>query len=113
MHADSPKYLWDVQNAATLIERFVSGRSYEDYVSDPMLKSAVERQLEIIGEALNALSRRDPATAKAIPDLARIVSFRNVLIHGYASVDDKLVWGVVEAKLSTLRHTITDLLAPS
>lgn len=70
-----------------------------------MLKSAVERQFEIIGEALNALSRIDPQTAAAIPDLARIVAFRNVLIHGYATVDDRLVWGVVEGKLPVLQST--------
>lgn len=75
-----------------------------------MLKSAVERQFEIIGEALNALSKIAPEMAETIPELRRIVAFRNVLIHGYATVDDRLVWGVVEGKLPLLRDAVTRLL---
>ena len=110
MHPDAPKYLWDARNASMLIEQFVANKRFDDYLCDPMLRSAVERQLEIIGEALNALSRRDPETASTIPELSRIVSFRNVLIHGYATVDSKLVWGVVESRLPALRDTINRLL---
>ena len=109
MHPDTPKYLWDAQNAVSHIGRFVSGKSFEDYSSDPMCKSAVERQLEIIGEALNALARKDPETAGKIADLPRIVGLRNVLIHGYASVDDELVWGVVTGKLASLQQHLSAL----
>jgi uncharacterized protein with HEPN domain len=52
-----------------------------------MLRSAVERQFEIIGEALSQLAKIDPAVAARIPDLRRIVGFRNVLIHGYDRMD--------------------------
>ena len=75
-----------------------------------MLRSAVERQFEIIGEALNQLSRIDPSTANGIPDLSRIIAFRNILIHGYATVDDRLVWGALESNLPTLKCIISDLL---
>lgn len=75
-----------------------------------MLKSAVERQFEIVGEALNALSKIAPEMAEALPELPRIVAFRNVLIHGYATVDDRLVWGVVEGKLPLLRDAVARLL---
>ena len=61
----------------------------------------MERQLEIVREALNLLSRVVSATAAAIPDLPRIVGFRNVLIHGYASVDNRIAWGVIEANLGS------------
>jgi uncharacterized protein with HEPN domain len=78
---------------------------------DEMLRAAVERQFEIIGEALSGLKRVDPAAAAAIPDLARIIAFRNILIHGYASVDDRLVWGVVESDLPALRSALDRLLS--
>lgn len=106
MHAEAGKLLWDARQAADRIDRFTSGKSFADYSTDEQLRSACERQFEIIGEALNQLARIDPATASNIPDLPRIVGFRNVLIHGYATVDDRLVWGVIEANLQPLRETL-------
>lgn len=110
MQPEAKKYLWDARQAAALIARFVEHKTFDDYRADAMLRSAVERQFEIIGEALNALSKVDPDTAAAIPELARIVAFRNVLIHGYATVDDRLVWGVVEGKLPALTVACVRLL---
>ncbi len=75
-----------------------------------MLGAAVERQFEIIGEALAGLRRADPPAAARIPDLPRIIAFRNVLIHGYATIDARLVWGVVENDLDGLRAAIAQLL---
>jgi uncharacterized protein with HEPN domain len=100
----------DAQQAAALIAEFVKEKSFADYCSNAMLKSAVERQFEIVGEALNALSKTAPEIAAGIPELGRIVAFRNVLIHGYATVDDRLVWGVVEGKLPLLRGAVSLLL---
>ena len=68
--------------------------------------------MAIAGEALAALRRADPALAAAIPDLPRVVAFRNILVHGYAAVDDRLVWAVVERDLAALRDTLTRLLPP-
>lgn len=110
MHADARKLLWDTQQAAERIARFTSGKAFSDYEKDEYLRSAVERQFEIVGEALNQLSRIDSVTASRIPALARIVSFRNVLVHGYASVDNRLVWGVIETSLGPLRSAIEQLL---
>lgn len=104
------KYLWDARRAAERIVRFTAGRGYNDYLADEMLRSAVERQFEIVGEALAGLRRVAPDTAAGIPDLDRIVAFRNVLIHGYATVDDRLVWGVVEGDLSRLLAMLVNLL---
>ncbi len=103
------KYLWDAQRAAERVARFTAGRTCEDYLGDEMLRSAVERQFEIIGEAFTGLRRVDPNLAATIPDLPRIVAFRNVLIHGYATVDSRLVWGVVEGKLAELLTLLTRL----
>lgn len=113
MRPESLKYLWDALRAAELIAQFVAGKTYEDYRTDVVLRSAVERQSEILGEALAQMARRDPETASAVPDLARIVAFRNILIHGYATVDDLLVWGVVEGRLPALREALRRLLGES
>jgi uncharacterized protein with HEPN domain len=113
MHADAPKLLWDAQQAAERIARFTAGKRFADYDADEFLRAAVERQFEIIGEALSQLARIDARVASQIPDLPRIVSFRNVLIHGYATVDNRLVWGVIETNLGPLRTMLAYLLAPS
>ncbi len=111
MHPDAGKLLWDAQQAAERVARFTATKSFADYEADDFLRSAVERQFEIVGEALNQLSRLDPATAATIAELPRIVAFRNVLIHGYASVDNRIVWGVIEGSLSSLRASLSRLLA--
>ena len=111
MVATAAKCLWDANSAVEKIARFTAGRSFEDYLADEMLRAAVERQFEIIGEALIAVRRVAPDTAAQIPDLARIIAFRNILIHGYATVDDRLVWGIVEGDLVRLRRTLEQLLA--
>lgn len=88
-----------------------SGKSFAEFVGDIVLRSAVERQFEIIGEALTRLARADANTAELIPDLRRIIAFRNILIHGYAFIDHTRVWRVVEMNLPNLRTTLNDLLA--
>jgi uncharacterized protein with HEPN domain len=104
------KLLWDAHGAAQRIARFIAGRSFDDYLGDDMLRAAVERQFEIIGEAFAGLSRIDPTPAAGIPDLPRIVAFRNVLIHACATVDPTLVWGVIENHLPALRAALAQLL---
>ena len=111
MHVDAAKLLWDARLAAGRIARFTAGKTLADYEADDLVRSAVERQFEIIGEALGALSRIDPDTAARIAELPRIVAFRNLLIHGYASVDNRIVWGVVEGQLQALTTTLAELLS--
>lgn len=88
MPRDPRVFLWDAHAAAGAILEFVAGKYYADYAADRMLRSAVERQFEIIGKALNQLCKIEPNWVEQIPDLAQIVAFRNLLIHGYASVND-------------------------
>jgi uncharacterized protein with HEPN domain len=76
-----------------------------------MLRSAVERQFGIIGEALSHLSRRFPATAARISQCSAIVGFRNRLIHGYSAVADPVVWNVIEADMPLLKREVDALLA--
>lgn len=110
MQPESGAYLWDAHRAAALIAAFVEGKEWADYSGDAMLRSAVERQFEIVGEALNRLSRADPDIALQIDDLPRIVAFRNVLIHGYATIDDVIVWQVVTDRLLDLIRLLAGLL---
>lgn len=111
MQLEAKKYLHDMRHAAELIARFTEGRSLDEYARDVQLRSAVERQFEIIGEALAQLSRLDPALAARISEKPRIIAFRNILIHGYAELDHRIVWDIVQSKLPTLRNDVEALLA--
>lgn len=113
MRLETRKYLDDMRRAANVLEEFTAGRSFEQYREDAMLRAAVERQFEIIGEAMARLARVDEAVAARISGYRRIISFRNVLIHGYADVDDRLVWDVVETSLPTLVEEINALTSES
>ncbi len=111
MRLESKKVLEDVRRAAALIAQFVAGKELSDYAADALLRSAVERQFEIIGEALNRLAKADPAAADRITHTARIIAFRNILIHGYDLVDHEVVWDVIETHLPVLREQVACLLA--
>jgi uncharacterized protein with HEPN domain len=75
-----------------------------------MLRSAVERQFEVLGESLNNLRRVAPAVSERIPELGKIVDFRNLLIHGYATIDHDTVWRTVENDLDRLYGQLGELL---
>lgn len=110
MRRDPRAYLWDARQAAERVVEFVAGRTWHDYETDVLLRSAVERQFEIVGEALNKLHQADAALAAEIADLPRIVAFRNVLIHGYATIDDRLVWEIATERTALLAETLGRLL---
>lgn len=111
MRRDPKSFLWDARDAANAIAAMTAGRSFEDFDRDIVLRSAVERQFEIVGEALRQLARLDAAFAAKIPHLREIVAFRNVLIHGYAMIDRVRVWRAVEEDLPGLRAALDKLLA--
>ena len=75
-----------------------------------MLRSAIDRQFEIIGEAMTRLIKHDPAIAARITDRRKIAGFRNALIHGYDSIDDATSWGIITTKLPVLRSEVAALL---
>jgi uncharacterized protein with HEPN domain len=110
MRLEAKKCLEDVRQAAELILRFTFEKSFDDYDNDDMLRSAVERQFEVIGEALNRLSKFDPLVVEGLPDTPRIVAFRNILIHGYDVVDNHVVWDVIQNHLVPLRAQVESLL---
>jgi uncharacterized protein with HEPN domain len=111
MQLESRKYLEDVRQAVAAVTQFTAGKDFLQYQQDSLLRSAVERQFEIIGEALRRISSVDPPTALRITDHKRIVAFRNVLSHAYGRVDHRLIWALVEGKLHTLREEVELLLA--
>ena len=110
MRLETRKYLYDMQHAAALLREFTSNKTFADYERDAMLRAAVEREFEVIGEAMKQLAMVDEGVAASIQGYQRIIAFRNVLIHGYADVDDRLVWDVVETSLPTLAREIDLLL---
>jgi len=111
MRPEGLKFLYDIRQACELLVEFTKGRSFEDYLNDSLLRSAVERQFIIVGEALFHAIRLDPSLAHAITDANLIVGMRNVMVHGYASIKPATVWGIVEEGLATLRHEVNILLA--
>jgi len=104
------KYLWDARTAADAVLRYTRGKTLDDYLSDDYFRSAVERQLQNIGEAIAQLARLDPQTAERIPDFRRIVAFRNILVHGYALLDHNVIWRVIQDDLPKLRAALSELL---
>lgn len=109
MWLETRKYLSDTQQAAGRVQRFTNGKTLVDCQEDDLLRSAVERQFEIVGEAMNRLAGIDEGAARRITNFQRVIAFRNILIHGYADVDDDLVWNVVETYLPQLVREINAL----
>ncbi|HVT80573.1 MAG TPA: HepT-like ribonuclease domain-containing protein [Phycisphaerae bacterium] len=78
--------------------------------ADKQLRLAVERAFEILGEALTQIRKISPETAEKISDYRAIISFRNVLIHGYSTVKHDITWDIVQTELPTLKREIVELL---
>lgn len=113
MRPRSPKLLEDIRDSAAFIREVTQGRTLDDYRRDRLLRQAIERNFEIIGEAVRRLAQHDPPTAALIGDYAQIIAFRNVLIHGYDLVDHALVWSTIENQVAPLLRTVETLLESS
>ncbi len=109
MQRDPRAFLWDAREAALAIQSFTAGLDAAAYANSPMTQAAVERKFEVIGEALNQLTKVDAALAARIPDLSQIVAFRNQLIHGYATVNVSTVWNIAQTALPTLIDAVQTL----
>ena len=111
MRSHDPRVaLVDVLRAGAEIERFLDGRSLAEYESDRLLSSAVERQFEIVGEALTRALQADPSVGAHLAEARHVIGFRNRLTHGYDTVDDRLVWTFVIQKLPALLAAVRDAL---
>jgi uncharacterized protein with HEPN domain len=104
-------YLADTAGACEAIERFLSGVDYDAYRAADLIRSGVERQLIVIGEAVNALLRLEPSLAGRISHARRIVDFRNQLAHDYAAVNHAVVWAIATREVPVLRAECERLLA--
>ena len=103
MHRKTPKWLDDVVRSCSYIIEDTAGATLERYLGDRLLRQVVERNLEIIGEALARIRAVDPDTASRIGGVHRIIGLRNRLAHGYdEEVDNALVWRAVQESLPTL-----------
>ena len=83
MQPRTPKLLEDIRDAAAFIADVTRDVGEEEYQHNRMLRQSVERNFEIIGEAMRRLAQHDPATVQNISGYAQIIAFRNILIHGY------------------------------
>lgn len=92
---DPGVYLEDIEYYAAAAVRFMSGYDLDQYLADEKTRAAVERALEICGEAMNSLRKVGPEIAESIPHSNAIIGFRNILAHGYAEIDHNKVYDIV------------------
>lgn len=110
MRPEAGVYLWDAAAAARLVQEFTHGKTEIEFNTDPLLRSGVERQLEILGESLNRLRKHDVDTSARVPDLDRIVGMRNIIAHEYGEVDYEIVWRAAKTSVPSLIPILDDLI---
>ena len=111
MRRDARAYLQDVVEACDAIVSALSGVEFDEYLVTRLLRSAVEREFTITGEAMSRLSHLDPQLFARISNGRRIVDFRNQLAHEYQRVDDRIVWLIARDDAPVLRAECEALLA--
>lgn len=107
--ADDAAYLRDMLDACARIARFVRGKTLDDYRADELLRSAVERQIEIIGEAARRLSQTF-RTAHAEVPWRPIIAQRHILAHEYGEIEDDLIWRVAMVHVPALHLQLQPLM---
>jgi uncharacterized protein with HEPN domain len=110
MPRDERAYLADILECCDAISAAVRNLDLAAYQGNRLVRSSVEREFIIIGEAIAAIARIAPATFAAITQARRIVDFRNQLTHEYPTVDDALVWAIVETDVPVLRRECAELI---
>ncbi|MCS4593409.1 DUF86 domain-containing protein [Brevibacterium sediminis] len=110
MQRKTGAHLWDAAEAAKLVREFAGGKTEEEFISDLVVRSAIERQLEILGEALKRLRRDDADTAARVPGLERIVGLRNVLAHEYGDIDYEILWLATTTEIPGLITILNELV---
>lgn len=109
------KWLYDIKAAIEEIDSYFvnTKKDFFDYRQNTMLKRAVERDLEIIGEAVNRIIRSDASFEDKITNAKAIISLRNHVIHSYDSISDENIWSILITHLPKLREEINNLIKSS
>jgi|CXWL01.1.fsa_nt_gi uncharacterized protein with HEPN domain len=110
MRRDPEKYFWNMLDSCQFVLELTTGKSIEDYKGDRVFRSAIERELQIIGEALMQLKFRNPEAAAKVLEYEKIIRFRHVLVHGYEDIRPDYVWEVITQKLPPLRTELKTLI---
>jgi len=110
MNPTTHSNLVDVLDSCLFIQTSCSARTFDDYQEDRMFRRAMEREFEVVGEALKRIRDDEESIYDSITHAASIVGFRNRLAHGYDSIDDALVWGVVSGHVPLLISEIEAIL---
>ncbi len=111
MQPKAPKLLEDIRDAAAFIREAVRGKTLDDYQRERLLRQAIERNFEIIGEAMNRLAQHAPDTAGRVSKPRQIIDFRNVLTHGYDLINHRVVWSTIDEEVPLLLAEVETLLS--
>lgn len=104
-------YLWDILHAARSIQKFLSDKNLAEYLKDEMLQAAVERKIEVIGEAARRVSDTFKQSHPDIPWKSMIAQ-RNVMAHDYGEIKPERVWGVAKIHVPELITKLEPFLPP-
>jgi len=110
MQRDARKYLFDISDSCQAVVDYTRDVTFNEYANDRRIRSAVEREFIIIGEALNQLRRLDAAYEDRLPEIHQIINFRHVLVHGYDVVQHEVVWQIIQAAVVPLKTCVDTLL---
>jgi uncharacterized protein with HEPN domain len=103
--------LFDIRIAVERVRETVATTNLKEFEASWIVQSAVERQFEILGEALTRIKSLEPAIFEEIPDASKVISLRNLIAHGYDAVDSKVLWSTAIEHLPTLEGAVLELLA--
>lgn len=102
------QYLFDIEQSIADVELFMASiHSYEEFAGSKLIRRAIEREIEIIGEAMNRILAIDSSIQ--ISNARQIVDTRNKIIHGYDEVDDLVIYGIVRKHIPLLKKEIQEL----
>lgn len=106
------KWFFDIKFSIDEIESYFESekRDFYRYRENQMLKRAIERNLEIIGEAMNRILNRDPEISERITSSKAIVGLRNQIIHAYDNVSDENIWSILITHLPLLKSEVENIL---